>query len=597
MPSNKNMNINYTNRDFDTIKQDLVNYAQKYYPNIIKDFSEGSFGSLLLDTVAYLGDSMSFYLDYSVNEGFLHSALELKNVMRQARQLGYKHRPLASSFGTVEIKVLIPSNDSDNTPNTDYLPIIKKGSTFTSQGGSEFTLVRDIDFNNSSTAVAEKNSNGKILYYIVTNVGLVISGINKIETHEVGDFVRFNKVFLDDENVIELLSVVDSAGHEYYEVEHLSQDVIYRVISNTDPSTLTDAPSILKPMAVPRRFTLERDRENQPYLQFGTVSNNEILNKDFVDPNEVVLDLHGRDYVTDKHFDPSNLFSNDKFGVSPSNTTLTIEYRSAAADNVNAPAGSLTGIGSLDVGFKNELSLTQGLIDTVISSVAVNNPSPILGDVDAVSIEEARILATDSFATQNRAVTKSDYMSIVYRMPPELGSIKRINVFQDNDSFKRNINMYVLSEDSNGNLTQTPGIIKSNLKTWLNSYKMINDTIDILDAYVVTIGVNFVIIPQPHVSKFDALTAALDKLQEEMISPKYNIGEPFYITDVYKYLKEVDEVLDVVDVVVTNLTTSNHSNVYYDVEENTSADGRIILAKERVCFEIRYADDIKGAVI
>ena len=591
------MNINYTNRDFDTIKQDLVNYAQKYYPNIIKDFSEGSFGSLLLDTVAYLGDSMSFYLDYSVNEGFLHSALELKNVMRQARQLGYKHRPLASSFGTVEIKVLIPSNDSDNTPNTDYLPIIKKGSTFTSQGGSEFTLVRDIDFNNSSTAVAEKNSNGKILYYIVTNVGLVISGINKIETHEVGDFVRFNKVFLDDENVIELLSVVDSAGHEYYEVEHLSQDVIYRVISNTDPSTLTDAPSILKPMAVPRRFTLERDRENQPYLQFGTVSNNEILNKDFVDPNEVVLDLHGRDYVTDKHFDPSNLFSNDKFGVSPSNTTLTIEYRSAAADNVNAPAGSLTGIGSLDVGFKNELSLTQGLIDTVISSVAVNNPSPILGDVDAVSIEEARILATDSFATQNRAVTKSDYMSIVYRMPPELGSIKRINVFQDNDSFKRNINMYVLSEDSNGNLTQTPGIIKSNLKTWLNSYKMINDTIDILDAYVVTIGVNFVIIPQPHVSKFDALTAALDKLQEEMISPKYNIGEPFYITDVYKYLKEVDEVLDVVDVVVTNLTTSNHSNVYYDVEENTSADGRIILAKERVCFEIRYADDIKGAVI
>ena len=459
MPSNKNMNINYTNRDFDTIKQDLVNYAQKYYPNIIKDFSEGSFGSLLLDTVAYLGDSMSFYLDYNVNEGFLHSALELKNVMRQARQLGYKHRPLASSFGTIEIKVLIPSNDSDNTPNTDYLPIIKKGTTFTSQGGSEFTLVRDIDFSNSSTAVSEKNSSGKILYYIVTNVGLVISGTNKIETHEVGDFVRFNKLFLDDENIIELLSVVDSAGHEYYEVEHLSQDVIYRIISNTDPSTLTDSPSILKPMAVPRRFTLERDRNNQPYLQFGTVSNNEVLNKDFIDPSEVVLDLHGRDYVTDRHFDPSNLFSNDKFGVAPANTTLTIEYRSAAADNVNAPAGSITGVGNLNIGFKNELSLTQELINTVVGSVSVNNPSPILGDVDAVSVDEARILATDSFATQNRAVTKSDYMSIVYRMPPELGSIKRINVFQDNDSFKRNINMYVLSEDSNGNLTQTSSII------------------------------------------------------------------------------------------------------------------------------------------
>jgi len=597
MPSNKNKNINYTNRDFTTIKQDLVNYAKKYYPNTVKDFSEGSFASLILDTVAYLGDSMSFYLDYNMNESFLQNSLELKNILGHARQLGYKHRPIASSFGAVELKAVIPSNDSDNSPNLNYLPIVKKGTVLSSQAGNTFTLVRDVDFSDSSLFTHEKSATGKVLYYVAKNSGIVISGENIEETYDVGDFTRFFKLPLNDDNIIEILSVVDSSGHEYFEVEHLSQDVIYKIIANTDPSTLSDAPSILKPMAVPRRFTLERDKDNKPFLQFGTVSNNEVLNKDFIDPNEVVLNLHGRDYVTDKHFDPSNFFSNDKFGVGPSNTTLTILHRSSVADNVNAGANTITSIDTLQIGFKNELSLENELRNTVISSLTVNNPTPVLGDVDAISPDEVRVMATDSFATQNRAVTKNDYISLIYRMPPELGSVKRANVFQDNDSFKRNINIYLLSENTDGSLVQTPGIIKSNLKTWLNSYKMINDTIDILDAYVVNIGVNFSIIPQPGVSKFDALTAALDKLQTEMISPKYNIGEPFYITDVYQHLKEVDEVLDVIDVIVKNYTTSNHSNIYYDIDENTSADGRIIMPKENVCFEIRYADDIKGVVV
>jgi len=157
--------------------------------------------------------------------------------------------------------------------------------------------------------------------------------------------------------------------------------------------------------------------------------------------------------------------------------------------------------------------------------------------------------------------------------------------------------MFVLSEDTNGNLITTPAVIKNNLKTWLNQYKMINDTVDIMNAHVVNIAIDFVMIPQPGVNKYDALTAALEKLQEEMLSPKYNIGEPFYITDVYQHLKEVPEVLDVFDVIITNKSTSEYSSVYYSIEDNMSADGRILNAKENVCFEIKYASDIKGAII
>ena len=70
MPKSKNININYTSREFASIKQDLVDYAKRYYPESYKDFTNASFGSMILDSVAYVGDVLSYYVDYSVNESF-----------------------------------------------------------------------------------------------------------------------------------------------------------------------------------------------------------------------------------------------------------------------------------------------------------------------------------------------------------------------------------------------------------------------------------------------------------------------------------------------------------------------------------------------
>ena len=55
--------IDYTSRDFNSIREDLMTYVRRYYPDTYKDFSEASFGSLMLDTVSYVGDMLSFYLD------------------------------------------------------------------------------------------------------------------------------------------------------------------------------------------------------------------------------------------------------------------------------------------------------------------------------------------------------------------------------------------------------------------------------------------------------------------------------------------------------------------------------------------------------
>jgi hypothetical protein len=89
--------INYTSRDFNSIRDDLVDYAKRYYPNTFKDFSESGFGSLMVDTTAYIGDILSFYLDYSVNESFLDTAIEYENILKLGRQMGYRYQPNAAS--------------------------------------------------------------------------------------------------------------------------------------------------------------------------------------------------------------------------------------------------------------------------------------------------------------------------------------------------------------------------------------------------------------------------------------------------------------------------------------------------------------------
>ena len=78
----KNFPIRYTSRDYNSIKDDLIEYVQRYYSDTFKDFNEASFGALMLDTVSYVGDILSFYLDYQANECFIDTASEYNNVLR-----------------------------------------------------------------------------------------------------------------------------------------------------------------------------------------------------------------------------------------------------------------------------------------------------------------------------------------------------------------------------------------------------------------------------------------------------------------------------------------------------------------------------------
>tara|TARA_R100000388_G_scaffold92867_1_gene76491 strand:+ start:2638 stop:4443 length:1806 start_codon:yes stop_codon:yes gene_type:complete len=594
----KTVPIDYTSRDFDTIKRDLVAYARRYYPDNFKDFSEASFGSLMLDTVAYVGDVLSYYLDYNVNESFLDTAIEYENVVRLARQLGYKYKGIPASSGEVTLYVLVPATSAGTGPDLNYAPILKRGAKFSSDAGTTFSLNEDVDFSdeNNEVVVAEVNTTtGAPTRYAIRAYGQVISGDLAVEFIEVGEYQRFPRFRLNGTNITEIVTITDSQGKEFVEVENLSQDVVYRPIVNTS-SDKAVVPFILQPYGAPRRFVVE-NIAGQTFIQFGYGSESNLTNEKITDPSKVILNLYGRDHVTDTSFDPSNLIESDSLGVAPANTTLQVVYRTNSQENTNLSTNSLVSTSDTEFDFGNPATLEAGEISNVISSLEFENEKPIVGNISTPNSEEIKNRAYGMYSSQNRAVTKDDYLTMIYNLPPKFGAVKRANVVQDVNSFKRNINLYVISEDQNGALTTSSDMLKKNLKTWISGYKMLNDTMDILDAVVVNIGIEFAVVADTDINKYRVLSDATQAIQERMSTSKFNIGEPVRIGDIFQALKRVDGLLDVTEIKIVQRVGTAYSSADFDINGYLTMDSRMLVAPENVIFEIKFPDvDIRGTV-
>jgi hypothetical protein len=352
-------------------------------------------------------------------------------------------------------------------------------------------------------------------------------------------------------------------------------------------------PSILKPFLVSRKFIVERDRSTT-YLQFGSGDASE--SNVVANPQQVAIDVFGKNYVTDTAFDPTRLSKNKNFGICPANTTLTVTYRTTNPANSNVAAGALNTVSDTLLSFADRTILSDVKVQAVIESLEVANEVPIVGDVSTPSTSEIKRRIFDTFPTQNRAVTQADYENLAYRMPAKYGSIKRVCIQKDPDSLKRNLNMYVISEDSFGFLTKSNSTIKNNLKTWLEQYRMINDTVDILDPYIINIGIDFVIKPVPGANRTDVLNNAINALVAKF-QEGFFIAEEISISGIYSELNKVGDILDVVTVKLNNKLGGDYSSVPFEIQKNLSPDGASLLAPRNAIFEVKYpAVDIKGKI-
>jgi len=574
--------IDYTHRDFETIQQDLLEIAERFYPDSFQDFSEASFGSLMIDAVSYVGDQLSFYLDYNVNESFLDTAYQYSNVVRHGAVLGYKFTGRPSTYGEVALFILAPATTAGIGPDTDYLPILKRGTVMGTDNGLSFVLTENVDFANpTNTFVVARTdpSTGAPTFYAVKAYGKVVSGNFGQERIAVGAFERFRTVTLEAQNVAEIISVFDTEGNEYFEVDYLVQDTIFKEIPNSNFQN-DNVPSIIKPTLVSRKFVTQMIRDTVT-LQFGSGK---------------LVDVFGKTYTNTTTFDPSRLSQNDSFGVVPTNTTLIVTYRTTNGINSNVATGGITNVITANFDFNNRDTLVTSKVRAVERSIEATNEEPITGDVAYPTTNEVKQRIYDTFPTQNRAVTQADYENLAYRMHSKFGAIKRCSVQKDLDSQKRNLNMYVVSEDTAGKLVLANSTIKNNLKTWLNQYRMINDTIDILDPYILNFGINFVVKPQKMSDKFIVIDNCVEALRRHFEQPLF-IGEALYISDIYKVLKDVTGVLDVVKVNVFLKSGGNYSTASIDINKNISPDGSYLAVPNNAIMELKFPDvDIIGKV-
>ncbi len=595
MPNKKN--IKYTNRDFDSIKSALVNHAQRYYPDRYKDFSEASFGSMVFDAVAYVGDVLSFYLDYQINESFLTTATDYSNVKRLAETVGYKRRGIPSSFGIASLYIIVPADTAGLGPDTTLLPILKKNATFTAPNGG-FILLDDVDFagfNTETVAARRDASTGLPTDYAIKAFGRVMSGTFRTVDLAIGDFERYKKLTVSDTKVTKIISVIDSEGHRYYEVDNLAQSVIYQETTNTNYKN-DGVPSILKPVVAPRRFTVS-EVGTDTVLQFGHGSDAEDTTEDILDPTSVLVQRHGFDFNTNKNFDPFKLVNNDSLGISPANTTLTITYIENTSENNNLAPNQLTGVGTTDFFFENQALLDASKMTTVENSLEITNETQIIGSTFNIeSSEDLKIRALSNYSSQGRAVTKTDYESLVYMMPANFGSVSRISVINDPSSSNRRLSMYVVSQDVSGYLTSSNTTIKNNIKSWLSNYKMMNDIIDIFDAKIVNFAFDFKIVTNPGYDPEQVLIECKQELSA-LFANKLYIGEPIYLSKIYNTINKVPGVSDCVSVTPSIPTGTNYAETFLLLEDVISPDGTFLKTPKNVIMELKYPTiDIVGSI-
>jgi hypothetical protein len=492
----------------------------------------------------------------------------------------------------------VPAAGVGGGPDMKYAGVLRAGSVLGATGGGSYTLLEDVDFSkpfNQIVAGEANATNGDATSYIIRSLGRAVSGHSAVEERTIGNFQRFLKINLSSVNVAEIMSVVDTEGHEYYQVDNLSQNTIYKAIRNTDPNTSTVA-SILKAVPVARRFVLEQT-STESFLQFGYGSDSELLSNSVLDPTSLMLDLNGRNYITDSDFDPTKLISTDKFGIAPANTKLRISYRLNSNRDVNAAVNTVTSVTNATFRFADQANLSRTTRECVAASLEVTNEQPFVGSISLPSATEVRERVRGHFAAQNRAVTAEDYQAIVYGMPGAFGAIHRARIVKDFDEFKRNLNLYVISTDGSEKLVTSNSTLKNNVKSWLAQYRMVNDTLDILDAEIVNFGIKYQVALEATANRYTTLNKANNRLSAFYNSRPYDIGESILISDVFRELLKVPGILDVYDVQIVAKQGGPYSESNYNFYSNTSSDGRMIRASETIIFELKFPNtDIQGTI-
>lgn len=601
----------YVSRDFDSLRATLLEYARQYYPNQIQDFSEASVGGLFLDMAAYVGDNLSFYLDHLYGELNYETAVETSNIERSIINAGIPINGASPATVDLTFYLEIPvANIGDSQPNPDLLPLIREGSVFQATNGTSFTLVDDLNFGYSENndgnyvlhpeatkRIARTTAEGKPITYFVYMNAVCVSGNQRTETFNLGAFEAFRQITLTQSNVTDIVRVYDDFGNVYYEVGALSHDVVYRNVINTNKDTKLVKDG-LRVVPAPYRFTKQTSLATRTTtLTFGGGNANSLEDDIIPDPSEFAIAFPYSKTISRVPVNPEKLLSTNTLGVAAADTTLTVVYRHGGGLSHNVPPGSINAISTLDIIFPRTPTTSEAV--RVKNSVEVSNLSRAVGGEDALTAEELVALIPTVKNSQERIVTKEDLLARVYTMPANFGRVFRAAIVSNSNN-PLATQLYVISRDTEQKLITSPDTLKKNIRTYLNSYRMISDAIDILDARIINLQLKFTIVLDPSLNKTAVLSAILASLQEKFDVKKLYIDQPIIMSDIVNTIFTNPGVISVDNVQFTNIAgfvnNRQYSNITHDIKSYTKR--QLVFPPQGGIFEIKYPEvDIIAKVV
>ncbi len=613
----ENIDVKYINRDFSDIRAKLIEFSKTYFPNTYNDFSPSSPGMMFMEQAAYVGDVMSFYLDNQLQENFTQFARQTNNLYELAYMFGYKPKSTGAAQATIELYQQVPSklNGSSYVPDMDYALTIGENSTIASSLSStvNFLMEDKCDFSSSSSLDPTEISIYSVAsntpqFFLLKKTRKAISATINTETFSFGQPEQFSTVNITGNNIIGILDIVDSDGNTWYEVNYLGQEMVYDNIRNTnvnDPNVTdeNDIPFLLQLKKVQRRFATRLTSENNLQIQFGAGNPNDKDELITPNPNNVGIGLPFEKNKLTTAYSPSNFLFTGTYGIAPSSTTLTVRYLTGGGVTSNVPSGDLSTLDTSNTTFNNS-NLNATTSNYIFNTLAATNPKAADGGQAGDTQEELRQNTISTISAQQRSVTLDDYMVRALSMPSEFGTvakayIEKPQLTDSQVSTIESLNLFILSQNLLGQFATPSQTLKKNLRTYLSQYRMIGDSIEIRDAFIINIAVDFEIIVLPNFNNSDVILAYINSLQQYFARDNWQLNQPILLRDLYVRLDKIKGVQTVKNLIITNKagTSSGYSQYAYDI---SSATQNLVIypSLDPSIFEVKYPNtDIKGRVV
>jgi len=592
-----NNKINYTSRDFESLRQDLINYAQQYYPEVVQNFNDASIFSVLMDLNAAIGDNLHYHIDRSIQETVLQYAQQRSSIYNIARTYGLKIPGFRPSVALVDISITVPAfGDSEDTR---YLGILRSGAQFNG-GGTTFETVYDVDFSSqynnegvvNRTKIPTFDSNNNIINYTILKREVVVNGITKVFKRVINpqDVVPFFNFFLPEKNVLGVTAIIQKDGTQYqstppstdfvssqnkwYEVDALAEDTVFI----EDPTKPIDRAGVKvgKYIKTDNRFITEYTPEGYLKIQFGggTTTPNQQLQQFSKLGTEINI---------------QNYQNNIGLGLTVTpNTTLFVQYRVGGGTSSNVGVGVINQIGSVNFAVNGPSDLVNS---NVIKSLAVNNVTGAVGGANTPTTEEVRNMVSFNFSAQKRAVTVNDYKSLIDTMPGKFGAPAKVAIIENDNK----ITIQILAYDGDGNLTQqVPNNLKTNLATYLSKYRMVNDYISIDVAKVIDLEFEVSIVIDINTSQSEIITNVIDQISTYMKPSSRDLGQNVNVSDLRKLIQNTAGVVTLTDLKVYNrvggLYSSSETSQRFSDKETREIQliDDTIFAEPNQIYQIRF---------